>query len=63
MNKELLYRYGIVEWYTRQSDMRDLYSNSINDPALLAECDEFELCKGRPFHVNVLIGEWDKVTT
>lgn len=63
MNKEIVNRYGIVEWYSRESVSNDLFSLSNNDPALLAEADGYELSAGKPFIVNVFIGEWDKVVT
>ena len=63
MSKEILNRYGIVQWFTRESVVDELFSLSSNDPALLAECDGYELAAGKPFIVNVLIGDWMKVTT
>lgn len=63
LKQELLSRYGIVEWYSRESISDHLFSLGDNDPALLAESDGYNLANGKPFVVNILIGDWDKVVT
>lgn len=55
LKRDLIDKFGIIEWYSRDAELDSLFSNSEHDPAFIAECDGYELSNGRPFVVSVFI--------
>lgn len=63
LKDELISRYGIVQWYTREAAVDHLFSFSDDDPAMWAESDGYEIGGGKPFIITIFMGEYGKVVT
>jgi len=61
MLKEEFTKHGIIDWWSTEMAINDLYSMTERDPCLIAESMGYDMAEDRPFHVYMFITANDTV--